>query len=113
MAAMVLFFGFATVICWAHYGMECVSYLSVRSTWRRTWRWVFIAAYGVAVAVGAVTAPEAVWGVADLALGAMTIINLAVICSMSGEVVRETREYISMMSARQKSRLLRRGVHKT
>ena len=113
MAAMVLFFGFATVICWAHYGMECVSYLSVRSTWRRTWRWAFIAAYGVAVAVGAVTAPEAVWGVADLALGAMTIINLAVICSMSGEVVGETREYISMMSARQKSRLLRRGVHKT
>ncbi len=113
MAAMVLFFGFATVICWAHYGMECVSYLSVRSTWRRTWQWAFIAAYGVAVAVGAVTAPEAVWGVADMALGAMTIINLAVICKMSGEVAGETREYISMMSARQKSRLLRRGVHKT
>ena len=104
MAAMVLFFGFATVICWAHYGMECVSYLSVRSTWRCTWRWVFIAAYGVSVAVGAVTAPEAVWGVADLALGAMTIINLAVICSMSGEVEGETEEYVKLIKTKNKAR---------
>ena len=96
MAAMVLFFGFATVICWAHYGMECVSYLSAC----RTWRWAFIAMYGVAVAVGAVTAPDAVWGVADLALGAMTIINLAVICSMSGEVVGETMEYIKFIKSK-------------
>lgn len=100
MAAMVLFFGFATVICWAHYGMECVSYLSARSAWRRTWQWAFIASYGAAVAVGAVTAPDSVWGVADLALGAMTVINLAVICSMSGEVVGETREYISAIKKR-------------
>ena len=100
MAAMVLFFGFATVICWAHYGMECVSYLSTRCTWR----WVFIAAYGAAVAVGAVTAPETVWGVADLALGAMTIINLAVICSMSGEVVGETWEYIRYIKIKNKAR---------
>ena len=100
MAAMVLFFGFATVICWAHYGMECVSYLSVRSTWR----WAFIAAYGAAVAVGAVTAPETVWGVADLALGAMTIINLAVICSMSGEVAGETWEYMKLIKTKNKAR---------
>ncbi|MBQ9079837.1 MAG: sodium:alanine symporter family protein [Clostridia bacterium] len=109
MCAMVLFFGFATVICWAHYGMECVSYL----TERRGWRWTFVVAYGLAAAVGAVAAPDAVWSVADFALGAMTIINLAVICAMSGEVVSETREYISMMSTRRKSRSLRRGVDKT
>ena len=80
--------------------MECVSYLSAC----RTWRWAFIAMYGVAVAVGAVTAPEAVWGVADLALGAMTIINLAVICSMSGEVVGETMEYIKFIKSKNKAR---------
>lgn len=90
MGGMVLFFGFATVICWAHYGMECVSYLSRRRSWRRA----FVAAYGTAVAVGAVIAPDAVWGVADFALGAMTVINLAVICSMSGEVASETEDYI-------------------
>ena len=93
MGAMVLFFGFATVVCWAHYGMECVSYLSRRRSWRR----VFVAAYGGAVAVGAVIAPDAVWSIADFALGAMTVINLAVICTMSGEVVGETEDYIKYM----------------
>ena len=93
MGVMVLFFGFATVICWAHYGMECVGYLSRRRGWRRA----FIAAYGVAVLLGAVVAPDAVWSVADFALGAMTIINLAVICRMSGEVKMETESYVKQM----------------
>ncbi len=93
MAAMVLFFGFATVICWAHYGMECVTYLSCQRGWRRA----FVAAYGGAVAVGAVIAPDSVWSVADFALGAMTVINLAVICAMSGEVAGETEAYIKYM----------------
>ena len=93
MGVMVLFFGFATVICWAHYGMECVGYLSRRRGWRRA----FIAAYGAAVLLGAVVAPDTVWSVADFALGAMTLINLAVICRMSGEVKRETEAYIKHM----------------
>jgi AGCS family alanine or glycine:cation symporter len=67
--AMVLFFGFATVTCWAHYGMECVRYLSEK----KAWKYIFIASYGVAMLRGAVSAPGEVWGVADFALGAMTL----------------------------------------
>lgn len=90
--AMVLFFGFATVTCWAHYGMECVRYLSEK----KIWKYLFIAVYGGAMLWGAVSAPGEVWGVADFALGAMTLINLSVICPMSGEVARQTEEYIKM-----------------
>ena len=93
MGIMVLFFGFATVICWAHYGMECVDYLTRRQILRRG----FVAAYGAAVLLGALAAPDAVWSVADFALGAMTLINLAVICSMSGEVKEETEDYLGKM----------------
>lgn len=96
MCIMVLFFGFATVICWGHYGMECVGYLSSR----RVWRQIFTAVYAVAVLIGAVSAPERTWEIADLALGLMTLINLAVICPMSGEVIQATKEYLKSMKAR-------------
>lgn len=98
MCVMVLFFGFATVICWGHYGIECAEYLAQRR--RGLARRLFIAVYGAAVLVGAVSAPERVWDVADLALGLMTLINLAVICPMSGEVVEQTRTYLRALKRR-------------
>ncbi len=99
MCIMVLFFGFATVVCWGHYGIECVEYLARRR--RRGWRRAFIVIYGVAVLAGALSAPERVWDVADFALGVMTLINLAVICPMSGEVARQTRDYLRTLSGRE------------
>ena len=101
MCAMVLFFAFATVICWAHYGLECVRYLNQK----KLWKYGFVAAYAAAMLYGSVSAPEVVWDAADLALGAMTAINLAVICPMSGEVVRETENYI-------RTHLEKRGIMK-
>lgn len=90
MCIMVLFFGFATVICWAHYGMECLSYLT-KNPWAKR---LFIALYFLSMLWGSVGAPALAWGLADLALGSMTLINLAVICPMHREVVRETDIYI-------------------
>jgi AGCS family alanine or glycine:cation symporter len=111
MCAMVLFFGFATVICWAHYGMECVRYLSGR----KVWIYLFISAYGLAMLWGAVSEPGGIWGAADLALGAMTLLNLCVICPMSREVMRLTEDYIRMSLDRQSQRkaagMAHRGRH--
>lgn len=87
---LVLFFGFATVICWSHYGLECVGYLSRKPAAKI----IFSAIYIAATFVGAVCAPGEVWTLADFALGAMTLINLAVICPMSGEVAEATRDYL-------------------
>lgn len=91
MCAMVLFFGFATVICWAHYGMECLSYLTKKPIAKP----LFIALYFFSMLWGSVGAPALAWGLADLALGSMTLINLAVICPMHSEVARETEIYIN------------------
>ena len=94
MCAMVLFFGFATVICWAHYGAECVSYLT-----RRPWaKWAFNAVYFIAMLWGSVGAPALAWGLADLALGSMTLINIAVISPMHREVESETGKYLEEMN---------------
>lgn len=99
MCAMVLFFGFATVICWAHYGMECLSYLT-RSVWAKR---IFIALYFLSMLWGSVGAPELAWGLADFALGAMTLINLSVICPMHREVKRETDIYINEANKKRKA----------
>jgi AGCS family alanine or glycine:cation symporter len=89
LCAMVLFFGFATVVCWGHYALEALSYL----TENRGVRAGFIGVFSLGTAVGTVVAPTALWQVADLAIGAMTLINLAVLLLMQGEVRRWTVDY--------------------
>ena len=49
---------------------------------------------------GSVGAPALAWGLADLALGSMTLINLAVICPMHSEVAHETDIYIKEAKGR-------------
>ncbi len=91
LCAAVLFFGFATVVCWGHYALEALSYL----TQSRGVRIGFICVFSLGAAVGTVAAPTALWQVADLAIGAMTLINLAVLMLMQGEVRRWTVDYFS------------------
>ncbi len=90
MSIAVLFFGFATVICWAHYGMESVSYLSVRPLLRRG----FCILYTASVLIGAFASSDAIWQMADFAVGAMTLINVTVLCLMNREVKEETELWL-------------------
>lgn len=89
MCISVLLFAFATMICWAHYGKESLLFM----TKNRLAQAAYIVLFSLFVFVGAVAAPAPVWLVADLAIGIMTIINLPVLCSMSGEVKRETDRF--------------------
>lgn len=87
----VLLFALATVLCWGHYGMESVRYISESSYARR----MFIIVYCFCVLMGSVVSAEMIWECADFAIGAMTLINLSVILAMNGEVKEETRSYFS------------------
>lgn len=89
LCAAVLFFGFATVVCWGHYALEALSYL----TPSKGARLGFICVFATGAAVGTVAAPAALWGIADFAIGAMTLINLAVLLLMQGEVRAWTVDY--------------------
>ena len=91
MAISVLLFAFATVVCWAHYGKESLIYL----TKRKTAVAVYIVIYCLFVYFGAITAPSTAWMLADLALGIMTLINLAVILPQYKEVQKETDAFFS------------------
>ena len=62
MCVMVLFFGFATVVCWAHYGWSA-RYLSEKRAWRNLYR-----RHGAAM-LGARSASGQVWGPPTLCSG--------------------------------------------
>lgn len=87
----VLFFGFATVVCWGHYALQALSYLTAN----RGTRLCLILLFALGAAVGTVAAPTLLWGIADLAIGLMTLINLGVLLLMQGEVRQWTVDYFS------------------
>ena len=88
-AIAVLLFGLATVLCWAHYGMESVKYLS-KGKYAKP---IFVGIYSAAVCIGSVLASELIWDGADLSIGAMTVINVSVLIKMNREIKQETELY--------------------
>ena len=99
LAVAVFLFAYATVICWAQYGKESVSYLFPNKKRPIS---IFTAVYCISVFVGASIVPSAIWGVADFCLGSMTIMNILIICFMSPEVRLHTRRYFYRIKAAQK-----------
>ena len=83
LAVAVFLFAYATVICWSHYGGECVAWLAGE---RKLARKLFNVSFCICAFVGAVIAPEEIWTLADFSIGSMTLINVLVVCLMSGEV---------------------------
>ena len=88
MCVAVLFFAFATMVCWAHYGKESLRYLTEKK-WAAS---LYVVIFCVFIFWGAVSAPALAWLFADLSLGVMTLINLPVLCAMRGEVKCETEK---------------------
>ena len=86
MSVAVLCFGFATVLCWSHYGTEAVWYLS-RKPWARS---AFVLTYSLSVMVGALAAADWVWELADFAVGCMTLINVTVLLMAHREIRTQT-----------------------
>jgi AGCS family alanine or glycine:cation symporter len=101
-ALSILLFGVATVICWAHYGMTCVGYLTAGTGMARAAEGAYVAVLAASLAVGAVTAPAVAWTVADAVIAVMTLLNLAVLLLMSKEVKAETEGLLLSDPARGK-----------
>ncbi|MBE6628305.1 MAG: sodium:alanine symporter family protein [Ruminococcaceae bacterium] len=85
-AAAILAFGYATVLCWSHYGAESLRFL----TNQKRYRYLYLGAVTVCVFVGTVIAPESVWAVADFSIAALTAINLCALILLRKEIKEET-----------------------
>jgi len=90
LAIAVFLFAYATVICWSHYGGECIFWLFGD---RKLPRRVFNIVFCLCAFIGAVMAPEEIWTLADFSIGSMTLINVFTVCLMSSEV-RELTERV-------------------
>ena len=90
----VLAFGVSTIICWAHYGIESLEYF----TGARFARGAFILMYSLFVLLGTLFSSSVIWGIADLAIGAMTLINVGVLFGMRKTVKSETVRYLLMIN---------------
>lgn len=85
-AVAILSFGYATLICWASYGLECLRFL----TSRRVYRYLYFSVFGAAILLGAVAAPESVWTMTDVSVTFLTLLNLSALLLLRREVRRET-----------------------
>ena len=88
-AISVMLFAFSTVLGWSHYGTKAAEYLLGE---KRTvpYRIVFV----LLVFGGAVMGDNLAWDLADTFNGLMMIPNLIGVISLSGVVVRITRNYL-------------------
>ena len=85
--AAVLSFGYATLLCWANYGLECLSFL----TPRKSWRMLYFVTFGACIFIGSAVAPESVWTVTDVSLAVMTSINLAMLFLLRREIFEKSK----------------------
>lgn len=88
--AAMLCFGYATLLCWANYGLESLKALSRKPVWR----YLYFLAFGACIIVGALIAPDSIWSVADFAIAVMTSVNLLMLILMRREVKRETEQFL-------------------
>ena len=86
MAVSVLMFGFATILCWSHYGRLGATY----AFGEKRGAFAFFVLYGIAVLSSGFGSSELAWQAADLSVGAMTVINLSVLFVMRKEIVDES-----------------------
>ena len=90
----ILAFGYATLLCWAGYGLEALTFL----TRRRRWRYLYFFLTLCSILLGAVAAPESVWTLTDFAITALTCINLVMLILMRKTVRRETVRFCEKAS---------------
>lgn len=91
----VTLFAFATLISWCYYGEKSVEYLFQSERAIRIYRSIYI----ILAIVGAVIELKLVWNISDTLNGLMAIPNLIALVSLSGIVIRDTKN--SFRTARQ------------
>ena len=87
--AAVFCFAWATLLCWANYGMESVRFLNGK----RVWRYLYVALFGAGIVIGCLLAPERIWTLADFAITALTTTNIVFLFLMRRRVKSETEEW--------------------
>lgn len=86
-AALCIFtFGFATVICFAGYGSECIGYIFGKGRVFKFLFGFFIGVYTIATAISPLIEESIFLHVADLSMGIMSLINIPALIVLSKDI---------------------------
>lgn len=86
LSAAILCFGYATLLCWSGYGVSAVREITAHPRAEHS----FLAAFLLCIPIGCAVAPDAVWTVSDLAIAALTTLNVTALLHMRREIREET-----------------------
>lgn len=91
MCLLVILFGLATVFCQCFYGKACLVYLTKN---KRAETFLMLI-YGAAALASSQTPPGKIWGIADLSIGIMTLINISMLVLERKRIRKETFAYFN------------------
>ena len=84
LAAFLVVFAFATVLCWAHYAAHALRFLGREKGASR----LLPAATLVACIIGSVAAPALLWEITDVLLALMALINISALLMLGREIAK-------------------------
>ncbi len=88
LALSIFLFAYATLICWAFYGCECVYFLCKKKQAKN----IYLVLYIISIVYGAVAPPSLTWALADSSICIMLIVNTLCVLLMSDTVKRLTKD---------------------
>lgn len=95
-AVGIIFFAYSTILGWSYYGEKCLEYL-VGEKGIIFYRVAFV----LFIMVGALSGLQFIWDLADTMNGLMALPNLIALVGLSGIVVKETRDYMINIKAKE------------
>lgn len=97
-AVGIIFFAYSTILGWSYYGEKCLEYL-VGEKGVLFYRVAFV----LFIMVGALSGLQFIWDLADTMNGLMAIPNLIGLVGLSGIVVKETKDYMENIKAKEEN----------
>lgn len=86
-----IIFAFCTMICWYYYGSESLAYLKLGRLSR-----IYPFAFAAVCLLGAAFGGSMVWGLNDLLVSLMTVVNLSAVAACSGEIRKSTDDFFGI-----------------
>jgi AGCS family alanine or glycine:cation symporter len=96
-AVGIVFFAYSTILGWSYYGEKCLEYL-VGEKGVVFYRVIFVSF----IMVGALSGLQFIWDLADTMNGLMALPNLIGLLGLSGIVVKETKDYMEKIKAKER-----------
>lgn len=91
LAVCISMFALSTVICWAHYGIESIGFLSAKKLPAAAYRLI----YSLCMPAGAILNAQFIWYSADILVAVMTVVNTICVVIRSADIREATKAFLN------------------